>query len=428
MIQQKPKGDVIYTVVGVDPGTTAALAILSLDGTPVFVHSGKNFSLEDIISLISRFGSPCIIATDVNPAPHAVDKVSHSFDCKLFVPPSDLQVEEKNILTKNYTFNNFHQRDALAAALKALEHYRAKFDNVDARLQERGLQKYSESVKHLVLKGYSVEKAIELLQEPKKPAPVGEVSQEVEPESREPLSVPDLQKKIQELTQTAERLTAYKNELEQNIEKLETTLDNTRHQLRLYDKETRREVIESNMIKSRESVIKKLRKELEIEREKNNVLFQENEILKEMQILEYSQKALPVKVLTHFSKEEIKALDERVTIKSDDIIYLKDASGGGTSTARELIRKGVRAVITHERMSHLAEEEFTRVRIPVFSEGDVNLKALGNFGVIDKDMFESAYQRWKTATDIREARVLEQQLQSIVEEYKEKRIKDEQSH
>jgi len=411
-------------VVGVDPGTTAAVAILTLEGEPISIRSGKNFSIQDMVSYISQYGSPCIVAADVNPAPHAVEKLSRSFDCKLYVPPSDLHKEEKNVLTKNYSFTNFHQRDALAAALKALEYYRAKFNNVDARLQEKGLLNHSESVKHLVLKGYSVENAIELLQEATEPEEPEKAEKSV-PEPPRELDVSELQKRIQDLTQTVERLTEYKTELELRVKSLETQLTDVQRELRLYDQETRKKVIESKMVKSRESVIKKLRGELHIERERNKILSEENEILKEMQILEYSRKAVPVKVLNHFSKEEIRALDDRLGIKSDDIIYLLDASGGGTSTARELIGKGVRAVITHERMSHLAEEEFTRAKIPVFTEEEVALKALGNFGVVNKDLFESAYTHWKTRTQIQEAKVMEKQLCTIIEEYKEKRIKDE---
>ncbi len=406
--------------MGIDPGTTAAVAILNLEGEPLYIHSGKNLSVEDIISSISLFGSPCIIATDVNPAPQAVDKLSRSFDCKLFVPLSDLSVEEKNTLTRTYTFRNFHQRDALAAALKALEYYRAKFGNVDARLQEKGLSDYSESVKYFVLKGYTVEKAIHMLeQEPSEP----KIVKGTVPEAREPSSS-ELQKKIQDLNLTIERIQDYKTELEKRTETLQAQLEDAQRDLRLYDRKTRTEALQSETIKNRDSIIKKLMNELEIEKERNKILFQENEILKEMRTLEYSQKALPVKVLNHFSKEEIKTLDDRFKIGQDDIIYLKDASGGGASTARELIGKGVRAVITHERMSHLAEDEFVRAQIPVFSEEELNLKTLGNFGVIDKDQFEAAYSRWKTAARIAEARAKEKELLTIIEEYKEKRIKN----
>jgi predicted RNase H-like nuclease (RuvC/YqgF family) len=407
--------------VGVDPGTTAAVAILTLKGELISVYSSKNFSIQDIISYISQFGSPCIIATDVHPAPHAVEKLSRAFDCKLFVPFSDIPVEEKNSLTRAYACRNFHQRDALAAALKALEHYRAKFNNVDARLQEKGLESHAEAVKHLVLKGYSVEKALQILEQPPDKPP------EPAPPKPEPLKQPpraELQKRITELMQTVERLTSYKTELETQIKTLATHYNDAKRELNLYDKKTKKEVFHSRVVKDKESIIKKLRKELLIERKRNKILSQENEILKEMRILEYSQRAVPVKVLPHFSKEEIKALDDRLTITADDIIYLKDPSGGGTTTARELITRGVRAVITHERMSHLAQEEFTRAKIPVFTEEEVTLKALGNFGVIDKDKFEAAYTRWKTASELAEAKQKEQQLKYIIKEYKEKRIRN----
>jgi hypothetical protein len=405
--------------VGVDPGTTAAVAILTLDGELVSIHSGRNFSIQDMIQFISQYGSPSIIATDVHPAPRTVNKLSHSFDCKLFVPPSDISVDEKNGLTRAFSYRNSHQRDALAAALKALEHHRAKFDNVDARLEEKNLLDHAGAVKQLVLKGHTVEKALELLQEPEPEEPVPE------PEKEPPPSTPsDYQKKISELTQTAERLSAYKDELESTIETLQKTLHDVQLKIKHYDRKTRKEVLQSRVVKTRESIIKKLRRELEMEREKVRILSEENEILKEMKVLEYSRKAIPVKVLKQFSREEIKTLDDRYGIKSDDIIYLKDSSGGGTSTAQDLIQRGVRAVITHEHMSHLAEEEFTKARIPVFSERDIALKTLDNFGVVDKDTLESALSRWETNRQIKEAQVLEQQLEHLIEEYKEKRIKN----
>ena len=407
--------------MGVDPGTTAAVAILTLGGELVSIRSGRNFSIQDIIQFISQYGSPCIIATDVNPAPRAVDKLSHSFDCKLFVPPSDISVEEKNMLTKSYAYRNFHQRDALAAALKALEHHRAKFDNVDARLEEKNLLDHSGAVKQLVLTGHTVEQAIELLHQPEpreEPVP--------EPEKEPPPSTPsEYQKKISELTQTAERLSAYKDELESTIKTLQKTLRDVELEIKHYDRKTRKEALQSRAVKTRESIIKKLRIELEIEREKVKTLSEENEILKEMKVLEYSRKAIPVKVLKQFSREEIKTLDDRYGIKSDDIIYLADSSGGGTSTAQDLIQRGVRAVITHEHMSHLAEEQFIKAKIPVFSEEDVALKTLDNFGVVDKDTLEATLSRWETSRQIQEAQVLEHTLQQIIEEYKEKRIKNE---
>ncbi|MGD2249845.1 MAG: DUF460 domain-containing protein [Candidatus Methanofastidiosia archaeon] len=423
-------GDSIYTVVGVDPGTTAAVAILTLEGDPISLYSGKNFSLDDIISFISQFGTPCIIATDVNPVPHTVDKLSRSFDCKLYVPSSDILVEEKNVLTKEYRYRNFHQRDALAAALHSLEHYKAKFNNIDARLEEKRLLDHSESVKHLVLTGHSVDQAIGMLEEK-----LGGSESEIEPEKgkekekdkpkKEPPSPLELQEKIADLNQTVHRLTEYKTELEDTIKTLQKNLENTKRDLRLYDQETRKEVLMSRVVKGKDSMIKRLRNELKIEKKKNTMLSEENEILKEMRILEYSEKAIPVKVLDHFSKEEIKDIDERFNIKPNDIIYLKDPSGGGTSTARELITKGIQAVITRERMSHLAEEEFTKAKIPVISEEEVTVKSLGNFGVIDRDTFEAVLSRWKTTQEITEAKHKEQQLKQIIEEYKGKRIKNE---
>jgi len=109
--------------VGIDPGTTVGIAILDLEGNVLDIFSARNFSLYDISEYISKFGYPAIIATDVSPPPATVEKLSHNYDARFFSPPQSLTVDEKNAATFGYKTENFHQRDALAAALKAFNHY-----------------------------------------------------------------------------------------------------------------------------------------------------------------------------------------------------------------------------------------------------------------------------------------------------------------
>ncbi|MDL5503402.1 MAG: DUF460 domain-containing protein, partial [Candidatus Methanoperedens sp.] len=65
--------------------------------------------------------------------------------------------------------------------------------------------------------------------------------------------------------------------------------------------------------------------------------------LKKVRRLEISGRVLPVKIIFSFTKDSILKTQEAVGIKTDDIILLKDSSGGGTITAKMLADLGVRA-------------------------------------------------------------------------------------
>ncbi len=131
-------GFIKHIIVGVDPGTTVGIAVLDLEGNIIEVESGKNLSVADVIFEIQSFGEPLVIATDRNPAPKSVKKVKAAFKCLLFEPEEHLSVAEKKELLRNIDpelkkkMNN-HEKDALAAALKAFNHFSAKIRNLRKR-------------------------------------------------------------------------------------------------------------------------------------------------------------------------------------------------------------------------------------------------------------------------------------------------------
>jgi len=108
-----------YIIVGVDPGTTCALAAVDFSGRVVGVYSSRDMGVSQAVSRIISMGRPSVIASDVNPAPEFVSTVASRFGVKLFVPEKTLQVSEKLTLTRGCGTGDAHQRDALAAALYA---------------------------------------------------------------------------------------------------------------------------------------------------------------------------------------------------------------------------------------------------------------------------------------------------------------------
>jgi len=140
-------------IVGIDPGTTTGVAVLDLDGELCEVFSARDFSVNDVISFLTKYREVIIVAGDVTPAPRFVEKVSGSLSSVLYTPPKSLTVKDKKervILkfSKN-AYRNPHERDALAAALKAYKHYRNKLEQVGKRLGELNMQRHEGEIKEL---------------------------------------------------------------------------------------------------------------------------------------------------------------------------------------------------------------------------------------------------------------------------------------
>lgn len=112
-------------IVGIDPGTTVGFAVLDLDGNLMKIGSFKNKPLSKVVEVISNY-HPVLVSCDVASIPESVKKIASAFNATLFHPKENLSVDEKVKLTREYAPRNVHERDALAAALKAYMHYSSK--------------------------------------------------------------------------------------------------------------------------------------------------------------------------------------------------------------------------------------------------------------------------------------------------------------
>ena len=148
-----------HIIVGVDPGTTIGIAALNLDGELVGLVSSRMMSVPDIVSYIREKGKPVVVATDVVPPPATVEKIKRSFKATLFVPNERIAVEEKVKLARPYGYGNDHERDALAAAVKAYNAYKNKFAQIDRKVPAH----MTGDVKAMAVGGKTIDAAIEML-------------------------------------------------------------------------------------------------------------------------------------------------------------------------------------------------------------------------------------------------------------------------
>ena len=111
-------------IIGIDVGTTTAIAIFNLEGNLLFLNSKKEYKTSEIIRDIIKFGRPILICTDKNKIPKKVKKIASIFSCKIFYPSKNPSQIQKYRLTKNFEYKNYHERDAIFSALKGLKKIR----------------------------------------------------------------------------------------------------------------------------------------------------------------------------------------------------------------------------------------------------------------------------------------------------------------
>lgn len=123
-------------IIGLDPGVTKGVAILSTKGDVVKLASKRGAKRGDVINYIIKFGKPVIVASDVNPLPKSIKKISSILETRVYYPKISLSNVEKFKITKQYVerIKDNHQKDALAAALKAFKSCRELFLKIEEAL------------------------------------------------------------------------------------------------------------------------------------------------------------------------------------------------------------------------------------------------------------------------------------------------------
>jgi len=135
-----------------DAGTTVGVAILDLHGNIVDLTSKRSARKSDLIKYVLKFGKPLIVASDVNPMPKTIERLSSALGSRTYYPEVSLTNLDKEKIVDDFEeeIKNSHQKDALAAAIKAFRSYHELFIRVEKSLGDRK-EMYDDVIK-IVLK------------------------------------------------------------------------------------------------------------------------------------------------------------------------------------------------------------------------------------------------------------------------------------
>jgi len=169
-------------IIGIDPGISTGIAILDLHGRLLHLSSRRDENKTKLAREILDHGAPLLVAMDVCPAPHTVQKIASSLGTMMWVPARSMLVSEKNKLIKAFKkeykaaspggrgelkLGDKHERDALAAALRAFKTQRTFFLKVEDSLRKQNAEALLDYVIPLLMSGRSenVTNAVRMLRE-----------------------------------------------------------------------------------------------------------------------------------------------------------------------------------------------------------------------------------------------------------------------
>ncbi|MFC4439812.1 MULTISPECIES: DUF460 domain-containing protein [Natrialbaceae] len=382
-----------HVLVGIDPGTTTAVAIVSLEGEVLDVWSSRTSDTADVIEWIVERGRPIVVAADVTPMPETVEKFRRSFDAAGWTPTNDLPIDEKQHRTREEPYDDDHQRDAMAAALYAFDAHEDQFERIADKLPP-GLDR-GEVTARVVADEESVEAVLTDLTDDEEP--------EEESTEHEPRELTEEERQIKDLKRQVERLQSHVETLEGRLEEKDDRIDELEASLTGARRQERKEVRKDREVSRLERKTNRLEGERDDARDEVEELERKVERMKALWKLDHSnfsdvsaekEGLVPVKVIEKFTKGAIREADEQYGIAADDVVYLRDASGAGRSTAELLAEFEPRVILKDGGLSDVADDILFDSEIPVGPAGDVAMQEVDELAVAREDDVEAVIDDW----------------------------------
>ena len=405
-----------YLIVGIDPGTTTAVAAIDLDGNLMHLQSSRQMNMADVIESLYRTGKPLIIASDVQPMPYSVEKIRRAFSAVAYSPKQDTSVEMKMELTAPFQYGNDHERDALSAALDAYRQYRNKFQNLTKRVPPGH---DLDEVRAGVIRGQALEHVLGDMNA-ESPEPVAEVPViRVEDKHDE---------RVRVLDGMVKRLRAFVTELQEETKARDYEIQ--RLQARLRTVHTQRDVqfAKDAEITKMDAIIQSLKKRLRKEERHTRNLSKRLTRIKKFAELSMEGEVIPVKVMDALTKDGLRRLSEEVGISEGDIIFVNRTDGWGRSIVKDLAGIRIMAVVTGSAALAGSDPQmvpaFRESNIPILSDRESGVQVRGKQGLAGKDQFDAALRRWHDEQVQCEREKKSAMIEHIFKEYQSERGKE----
>jgi predicted RNase H-like nuclease (RuvC/YqgF family) len=405
-----------YLIVGIDPGTTTAVAAVDLDGNLLHLASSRQMKMGDVVESLYRVGKPLIVASDVQEMPYSVEKVRRAFSAVSYTPKQDVSVETKIELTAPFPYANDHERDALSAALDAYRQYRHRFQNLMKRIPPGH---DLDEVRARVIRGQSLDQVIGDMNSVTPAPPIEVPAMPVEVKHDE---------KVRVLDGMVKRLRTFVADLQEEVKEKDFEIQRLQARVLKIHTVQDAELAKDTEVIKKDAVIQSLKKQVRREERRNRALSKRLVRIRKFAELSMEGEVLPVKVMDTLTKDGFRRLMDDVGIDEGDIVHVTRLDGWGSSIVKDLAEAHIRAVITGA--AALAESDPQMVRvfresgIPLLSDKDANVQVRGKQGLAGKETFEKALGRWEAEQVQHEREKKSDLIEHIFREYKSERGKE----
>ncbi|AFK17890.1 DUF460 domain-containing protein [Haloferax mediterranei ATCC 33500] len=428
-------------IVGIDPGTTTAVAVVGFDGRVLDVHSTRTADTAAVIEWIIERGRPSLVAADVQPMPETVEKFRRSFDAAGWAPPSDIPVDEKLHRTRDIDYENDHERDALAAALFAFDDHEDQFERISRKVPADVDRE--EVIARVLVREESVEAVLREMNDDgddtsDEPDETAHEEPELTPEERE----------IRDLKSRVNRLESHVEDLSETIEEKDEIIDEYKDELSEARREERREARERREINRLERENGRLERKVESLESENEELTEKLDRLKSLWKLDHSNFAdvntngiltsdsewevaerkseanesggnlVPVKIVEQFTNGALDETVEQYGIAAGDVVYLRDASGAGRTTAERLADFDPRVVLRAGNLSEVADEVLFEAEIPVAPADGVAIQEIDELAVARESDVAAAIADWEDRAEERQKEQQKEMVDQIISEHR----------
>ncbi len=411
-VSAKPR----YLIVGIDPGTTTAVAAVDLDGNLLHLASSRQMNMGDVVESLYRIGKPLIVASDVQEMPYSVEKVRRAFSAVSYTPRQDVSVETKIELTAPFPYANDHERDALSAALDAYRQYRHRFQNLMKRIPPGH---DLDEVRARVIRGQSLDQVI------------GEMNSVAPAPSAEVLPLPVEVKhdeKVRVLDGMVKRLRTFVADLQEEVKEKNFEIQRLQARVRKNHSAQDEKLAKDTELIKKDAIIQSLKKQVRREERRNRTLSKRLVRIRKFAELSMEGEVLPVKVMEALTKDGLRGLLDDVGIDEGDIVYVSRLDGWGRSVVKDLAEARVAAVVAGEAAHSQGDPQMIRAfresGIPLLSDRDANVQIRGKQGLAGKETFEKALTRWREEQARHEREKKSDLIEHIFKEYKSERGKE----
>ncbi len=415
-----------YLIVGVDPGISTGVAIIDIDGVPLTVLSGRGLDRVDIVNNILSYGIPLVIATDVNPPPDTVKKLASMFNAVLYTPPQSLTSEEKRQLVEDYIskykwikIEDSHQRDALAAALRAYHSIESKLRQVGSYLSRIGLEISVDNIKAAVVKGKTIAEAIEeeiakLYEEEEED--VEEKHRHYEKQEKQESIVEEkLREELREVKIEREHLRERVRELERRIRQLEFELEYIKRIPHSPEEEAARTI---EMLRNEVKALKEYSRELEEELARvRSELTRYRELF--LQLMK--NKVVPVRKLHMLTLDAISKSEKILgALREGEIVYIENPGFFESKALEKLVKCNVKAVLLDDVEGKGLVDALANKIIPVLKLEDYFVGEFFDVILVKSEVTRKADELRKKLEE--QQRIIERsKLLRLLEEYRSSR-------